>query len=246
MTKLTYIVPQGRSALEVYRSYKQALHEAGFEVLFSTTDAGEIGPYEAWHAAHYGDGPEHRGHLLRSPQDDYYIAARLAHPEGDVYAAIYILFSDEGRDYPYNVRVQADIIEEGTMEEGLVRADTMEQRLDIHGSVAIHGIHFDFDSAELLPESDETLAEIAGLLADNDELELYVVGHTDDVGDTAYNLELSERRAEAVVEALVEDYGVASHRLTPFGVGPTAPAASNETEEGRAQNRRVELVQRAQ
>lgn len=93
---------------------------------------------------------------------------------------------------------------------------------------------------DLKPESEPTLNEIAKLLNQNPNLKLYVVGHTDNVGDIAYNMKLSQARADSVVKK----YGIDANCLTPYGVGPLAPVTSNKTEEGRAKNRRVELVER--
>jgi len=92
--------------------------------------------------------------------------------------------------------------------------------------------------------SPATLGEIGKLLKANPALKLYVVGHTDAVGAVAYNKDLSEKRAAAVVQYLVRQHGIAADRLVPAGVGPLAPVATNATEEGRAKNRRVELVVR--
>ncbi|MBI3185988.1 MAG: OmpA family protein [Myxococcales bacterium] len=110
------------------------------------------------------------------------------------------------------------------------------------GKVAIYGIHFDTGKAEIKPESKPTLDEIAKLLTENAHLRVYVVGHTDNVGGLEGNLDLSKRRAESVVKALAATYGVAEARLRSHGVGPLAPVASNQSEGGRARNRRVELV----
>jgi OmpA-OmpF porin, OOP family len=96
--------------------------------------------------------------------------------------------------------------------------------------------------ADLKPESDATLKEIAKLLQQDPRLKLYVVGHTDNVGVLASNMDLSKRGGDAVVKVLTTTYNVAAARLTAEGDGPTAPVASNDTEEGRGQNRRVELV----
>ncbi len=244
VTKLTYVVPAQRSALEVFRSYKEALESADVDILFTASGEREIGRYQEWHEMRYGEGPEHRAYRLREADQEYYVAARLPHDEGDVYAAIYIMFGRGDRDFPDNVRVQVDIVEEGDMDEDLVSAESLRDQLRTHGSAAVQDIHFAFDSAKLLPESANTLDAIAGLLEADPQLELLVVGHTDDKGALDYNVDLSRRRAEAVATALSEDYGVAAGRLTPLGVGPAAPTASNLTEEGRAQNRRVELVER--
>ena len=110
------------------------------------------------------------------------------------------------------------------------------------GSVAISGgILFAFDSADINPGAEAITAKIAGMLQQHPTLELAVVGYTDNTGDFKYNLGLSKRRADAIVEQLVKD-GIARDRLAGVGVGPLNPIASNATEQGRAENRRVELV----
>ena len=136
------------------------------------------------------------------------------------------------------------ICEEKAMrQEVTADAKSMAQDISTTGKVAIYGIYFDFNKADVKPESDPTLKEIAALLKQNSKLNLYVVGHTDNVGSLSANMDLSERRAEAVVQALVSKHGVDAKRLKAQGVGPLCPIASNKTEEGRAKNRRVELVE---
>jgi OmpA-OmpF porin, OOP family len=135
------------------------------------------------------------------------------------------------------------IVEQKVMEQEIVAdANSLARDIRSTGHVSVYGIHFDFNKATVKPESQPTLKNIAKLLKADTELKLYVVGHTDSVGKIAYNMKLSRARAEAVVRALVTKHGVAQHRLDPYGVGPLSPVASNETEEGRALNRRVELV----
>jgi len=150
---------------------------------------------------------------------------------------IYVYAHSEGESY------ELKIIEKKAMEQEVV-ADAVSLAQDIRttGHASVYGIHFDFNKATVKPESEQTLKEIAKLLKQNPKLNLYVVGHTDNVGKIAYNMKLSQTRAEAVVEALVTKHGVSLNRLNPYGVGPLTPVASNETEEGRAVNRRVELV----
>jgi len=110
------------------------------------------------------------------------------------------------------------------------------------GSVAISGgILFAFDSAKVNPGAEAIVAKIAGMMEDHPTLELAVVGYTDNTGDFNYNLGLSKRRADAIVRQLIKN-GVSKDRLAGVGVGPLNPIASNDTEQGRAENRRVELV----
>jgi outer membrane protein OmpA-like peptidoglycan-associated protein len=110
------------------------------------------------------------------------------------------------------------------------------------GHVAVYGITFDTGKAVVKPESEAALNEVARLLQTDASLKLWVVGHTDTVGIVKDNLALSEARAKAVITALTGAHGVAAARLEGYGVGPLAPVASNQTDEGRAKNRRVELV----
>ena len=104
------------------------------------------------------------------------------------------------------------------------------------------GSYFDTDKDTVKAESQPTLAEIAKLLNSDPALRLHVVGHTDNQGKPDYNLDLSRRRAASIVAELTAKYGVPATRLDAFGCGLYAPVASNEAEEGRAMNRRVELV----
>jgi len=110
------------------------------------------------------------------------------------------------------------------------------------GRVATQGIFFDVNSDVIRPESGATLDEIGTMLQQHEEMRIAIEGHTDSQGADDYNLELSEHRAAAVVVFLVAEYDIAEDRLTSAGFGETVPAASNDTKEGRQQNRRVELV----
>ncbi|MFZ0449132.1 MAG: OmpA family protein [Desulfatiglandaceae bacterium] len=135
------------------------------------------------------------------------------------------------------------IVERKSMvQEVFADAKSLARDIRTTGHASVYGIYFDFNSAKVKPKSEKAINEIAKLLKGDLSLKLYVVGHTDNVGKIAYNMKLSQTRAEAVVKALATKYRVAQNRLNPYGVGPLAPVASNETEEGRALNRRVELV----
>jgi outer membrane protein OmpA-like peptidoglycan-associated protein len=136
-----------------------------------------------------------------------------------------------------------ELVEKQLMQQDVVAdASALSASLTATGKAAVYGIYFDTDKAEVKPESKPSLVEIAKLLKASPQLKLYVVGHTDNVGGFDHNVKLSNARAAAVVSALTSQHGVAAARLTPFGAGPTSPAASNASEAGRAKNRRVELV----
>lgn len=135
------------------------------------------------------------------------------------------------------------IVEKHAMTQDIVaNAEALTNDLNATGHSAVYGIFFDTGKSDLKPESGQALQEIAKLLKGNPVLKVYVVGHTDNVGGLEGNMKLSKDRANAVVDALVRTHGVVASRLSAFGNGPYAPVASNDTEEGRAKNRRVELV----
>jgi len=139
-----------------------------------------------------------------------------------------------------------DIIEVKTAELGEVSItpNYLVKELDQRGSVKVYGIQFDFDSSKIKPESTNTITQIADFLKQNPSENLYVVGHTDMQGSLAYNRQLSTDRAQAVIDALVRHHQIKKERLIPAGLAFLAPVATNMTEEGRKQNRRVELVRR--
>jgi outer membrane protein OmpA-like peptidoglycan-associated protein len=117
----------------------------------------------------------------------------------------------------------------------------MEKTLAEKKPVEVYGIYFDFNSANIKPESESVLKEISDILHKNPDWKLSVGGHTDNIGDAPFNQDLSNRRAAAVKDALVTRYGIAPSRLTTSGYGASRPIESNATMEGRARNRRVEL-----
>lgn len=117
----------------------------------------------------------------------------------------------------------------------------MKAALDSEGKVALYGILFDFDKATLLQSSNKQLQEVLTLLIENPELSLEIQGHTDSDGSETYNLELSQRRSESVLEYLII-FGIDPSRLRARGYGESMPVAPNDTDENKAKNRRVELV----
>ncbi len=137
------------------------------------------------------------------------------------------------------------IVEEKPMEQFIVAdADALRQEISLTGKATVDGIYFDTGKAVVKAESGPALVEIEKLLRKDAEMKIFVVGHTDSVGKVDYNMNLSARRAAAVVEVLVSQHGVSRSRLEPHGVGPLAPSAANTSEDGRAKNRRVEIVER--
>ena len=120
--------------------------------------------------------------------------------------------------------------------------NSLERDLSERRSAEVYGIHFGFSSAAIRAESERVLKEIGDTLQRNPEWKLRIEGHTDGIGSDAANLELSRRRSAAVRDALVGRFKIAADRLSTDGKGESAPKATNDTPEGRAQNRRVELT----
>jgi OOP family OmpA-OmpF porin len=145
----------------------------------------------------------------------------------------------------WNQMYLVTIVEKAAMKQEIVAdAEAMGNDLRSTGHVSIYGVYFDTGKAEIKPESDAALSEIATLLKKDGALKLYVVGHTDNVGSFESNMKLSNDRANAVVNVLSQKHGIAAERLKAHGVASLSPVASNDAEDGKAKNRRVELVKR--
>lgn len=160
------------------------------------------------------------------------LVAAIALPKGWSGVHAFTVTADGGGGA--NTRAQTTIRIDGSVP--LASAFTKQKR------VRVYGIHFDVDSAHIQPQSEATVEQIAQVLRSNPSWRMRVEGYTDSDGGAAYNLGLSERRAQSVVNDLVTRYGIARSRLTAAGYGLTHPVASNDTEAGKALNRRVELV----
>ena len=263
-TRILYTVPGGRSPLEVVRNYEQELKQNGFTVLYQCARE-KCGTDDGWLAEYYLYSTNRKLHnyppngsgrpagqvseyAFSGAKDQQYLAAKRVSPQGDVYASVYVALGqfDMHKETFDHALVLLDLVETKPMETRMVTVDApaMAKGLENAGHIALYGIYFDTDKTDIKPESAATLKEIATLLKGDPKLALYVVGHTDNVGGDDYNLDLSRRRAAAVVAALTSQHGIDPKRLKPSGVGLLAPVAANDSEEGRAKNRRVELVKR--
>ncbi len=230
VTAIYYTVPEGRSALEIFRNYESALKNAGFQELFTCSKTCGDPPPSGFYPLNDAFG--------NYSSDTRYLAAKLTRAAGDVYVALWEY------DSTFDVKTFLAVVEIKPMESGLVTVNAASLASDITrtGHASVYGIYFDSGKADVKPESGAALKEIANLLQQDPQLKLYVVGHTDNVGTLANNMDLSRRRADAVVKVLTTTYSVPAMRLSAQGDGPTAPVASNDTEDGRAKNRRVDLV----
>lgn len=251
VTRIWYEAAGTTSALELMRNYQNELRAGGFEILY---DSGADPAATKWPAYFNNVGEKDlrtsRSHFVfRAARDSSTLvcSAKLGRPEGDVYVQLTAVQWDKAHP-TYKARqgayIAVDIVEVKAMVQNMivVSAGEMAAAIGAAGRVALYGILFDFNKADIKPESKPALEEIAKLMKSDPGLKLYVVGHTDDVGGLEANLALSKRRADAVAGALTRDYGIDAARLSPHGLAFLSPVAVNTTEEGRAKNRRVELV----
>jgi OOP family OmpA-OmpF porin len=167
-------------------------------------------------------------------EDPRYTWVKVAKDDKEIWAQV---------DTAWNKGYMLTIIEKQAMaQEVFASAELFKNGLKTSGHVEVPGIFFDTGKADLKPESQAAVSEVAKLLKTDLGLKVYVVGHTDNTATLDFNIKLSKARAEAVAQALVTQHGIAANRLNGQGVGPLLPVASNDSEEGRAKNRRVELV----
>ncbi|QSI29045.1 OmpA family protein [Variovorax sp. RKNM96] len=252
-----YKLPDGRSLLEVQRNYEASLKAKGFQLKFScvTTDGScykkdpdRDSPYtDVSGLANAIDTPEWpqigRGRQFVSnyfENSGRYVLAQYDGPAGTVYASIALAESTPGKGNFAFVRV----VETKAMESDkivFVDATAMQKGLEQNGRVNLYGIHFDLDKDTIKPESQPTIDEIAKLMRANPQLRVQVVGHTDAQGEEPHNADLSRRRSVSVIAALAKT-GVDGRRFTSRGAGSKEPVAPNTSEDGRAKNRRVELM----
>lgn len=240
ITRIVYRGPEDRTTLEIMSNYRSSLESAGFEILYSCSDdCGRLFHWTLYHDDSVIRNTKTSANAFDKPQDLRYLAAKRATDEGIVHVGVMVAIDSIWTKKPATLLT---VIESEPMDTGMVTVKSMAEGLDAEGHVSIYGIYFDSGSATLKPESDATLEEISNLLHERSALKLLVVGHTDNQGGYDLNMDLSAKRAASVVQALTSRFGISASRLRPAGVGFLAPVASNDTEAGRAKNRRVELV----
>lgn len=246
--------PTEKSTYEVFRSYEKELQAAGFEMLASIGDkprdvqrfSRQINKGDGSNAltdrTYQLDGKGAGGGDLDwlATFAEHYIAARKV--EGGAETLVVVLIADRRDLYA------VDILESAAMEDDTVALslDALRAQMTSEGRIALYGILFDTGSANLRAESQSALDVIATYLRENPNRSFYVVGHTDDAGNLASNMQLSSARAASTVDALVEKAPGAKARLLAHGVGPLSPVATNADGDGRQLNRRVELVSKVQ
>jgi OmpA-OmpF porin, OOP family len=226
VTYVHYDVPKSASPLQVFRNYQSSLKRSGFKDLFVCER-----PCTEANLGSFQDLMKAPKHYLNYSTDNQFLAAQ----RNGTYVSLWV--NDGG--------VWLHVVEKQSLNDGLmeVRGESpMAKSLNADGKVDVYGFQFDTGKALLKDGSKPTLQELGKVLQDNPNLNIEVVGHTDDVGGPDANQRLSEQRAAAVADALTKGYGIASNRLSTRGMGQTAPLEPNTTEAGRAKNRRVEII----
>ncbi|MCZ8130753.1 MAG: OmpA family protein [Steroidobacteraceae bacterium] len=261
VTTAYYRLPAATPLIEAFRNYEAALRSGGFQVTASCRPPEcRNGPLSSPHfdeqwsrrQVRFARGmPEGTRYVNDVRRDTHVLVAerRVNGRRQDVTVALFegpprYGLEPAGREFDARQFAAVIVVDEAPPALGKVKvysAQELGAALAAEGRQVLYGLYFDTDSAVLKPESAPQLSEIAQLLKAQSGLSLFVVGHTDSTGSLLANEALSGQRAKSVVNALVAQ-GVVAGRLTPRGVGPFAPVASNADEQGRALNRRVELV----
>jgi len=250
VSRYTYLAPSGRTAAELFRNYKNEFQRLDLETLYEkgAGERGWFGPTLTPTAAEdriegilaYNEAEERvLVGKTKDAQPTYYYVFVTSYRDG--------LIPDRLRNAikPGSPLAQLIVVVPEQMEQKMtfVSATEMSQSLASSGHIALYGVYFDTDKDVIRVDSQRTLQEIAQLLKGQPTLRLHIVGHTDNQGAVEHNLDLSRRRAANVVRDLTSNFAIPGNRLDSFGAGWYAPVASNDSEDGRSKNRRVELVQ---
>jgi len=242
--------PEGRSGFEIIKNYENTIKDMGGEIIFTTRDPQSIMINDSYFEEFFAKARVERG--LGGDEFSYtyfpgefteYLLAKTTTAAKDIYTIIAVgkgMWAASQDDITFYEIVT---LETEAMEMDMVSIDSLQQGIETDGRVAIYNIYFDTGEAIIKAESAEALATTADFLKENQDKRYLVVGHTDNTGDYMMNMNLSESRAEAVVEKLLSEYGINEEQLTAVGVGPASPLFSNSTEAGRSKNRRVEIVE---
>ena len=249
------------TVLEVQKNYEQALKNGNFEIVYSAFGRKKIsGNYKIQNVYEtFGEVDVIKEYQYIKPKsyfrfsmsvhnsnidtDNAYFVAK-GKRDGKIYTmAIFIHYNRTNWEgLKDNIFVLTQIVEQEDMETGQVSAASIEEKIKSEGKEVFHNILFDFGSDNLTQDSYAIVETLSKYLKANPTQKYYIVGHTDNVGSLPANQTLSEKRAKAVLKALTSKYAVSLAQLSAHGVGQLSPLAINTTEEGRALNRRVEIV----
>lgn len=249
-TSIVYEIPLGKSTVEVMKNYQDAFKANDAEILFECK-GGDCDGTTAWYNAKFFEKVYGKDNRQSNGEISHYFDFGTYHVSqrymvGKITTSDKIYYVEIGMTPTYDgkpVKVCVEVIEQETLESGLIaiNADVIKDTLEKEGKLILDGILFDTGKTDLKPSSFEVIEMVAQYLNTNPKAQVYIVGHTDDIGNFGDNTLLSEGRALRVAQAL-QNFGDFQERVTPLGVGPACPVVTNETEEGRMKNRRVEIV----
>jgi OOP family OmpA-OmpF porin len=230
VTYIHYEIDKQASALQVFRNYQSMLRRSGFKELFVCERPcirDNLGDLKGLLGA--------RSLYLNGAEDIQYVAAQ----RGNTYVSLAVNSMGSSTD-AWLLVIDKGQLDDGKM--GISGDSPIAKALSAQGRVDLYGFYFDTGKSSLKKGSEKTLNELAQVLQDNPTLKIQVLGHTDNVGQDADNQQLSQERAQSVVNALSEQQGIDGTRLEALGLGASQPIAPNSSEKDRARNRRVEIV----
>lgn len=229
-------VPAGRSPLEIVRNYEEAITNSGGRVLMAGTSKECIDAFMKLNG-HPDHGLTNYNYMM-FPRGAYHYFCGVTSSEDLDYYVVVVAGKVEQSVFYHLVTIETK-----AMEMDMVSAENINESMIAEGHIAIYDILFETGKSEINLRSATALKNIAKFLIANPEKKYLIVGHTDNVGDFDANIKLSTDRANAIVNELVEKHSVNKDQLKPTGAGSIAPVATNSTDEGKAKNRRVEIVE---
>ena len=242
VNRIQYVTSKDNNPAFVYMNYLNALKKSNWEILFSGSGDDQLGNDNGeWYFYLFGNEGYQQDDKFGSKYNQRghnhcYITAKYEDNDVSYYASIYIVEKDDF------TLINQDIIKVKNPDVGLVTAKLLTEKIEKKGHLALDGIFFETGKAVITEKSVPALKNIAKYLNRNKDKKFFIVGNTDNVGSFSSNMKLSERRAKAVMYALINKYGVDANQLKAYGVANLSPMVSNSTENGRAKNRRVEIV----
>jgi OmpA-OmpF porin, OOP family len=241
-SSILYKAPK-HGLFEIFSTYKKLLKKKGFEIVFECEKDSSCGgnfrdalynlnPFEN------NPGWTYSSAIVGGRSANYYIAAKKKIAGNDTYVSI---FANSG--WWNHPMYRVDVAQISALDTKVIPASDIEKTMAAEGRAIFYGINFNSGKSAIKTESEATLAQIAIFLK-KAKGQFYVVGHTDDQGSLSSNMTLSQARANSIVDSLVKNHSVPTNKLSPHGTGPLSPVASNLNEDGKALNRRVEIVQK--
>lgn len=247
ITRIQYMITDDEGFSKVVNYYETILIEDEFEITaFTKSNKPMNVAGRNWTTAVFNDlSYKERSKIAGNKSGEenrYYIAGHVTKQDRRIYLAM-IINEFAKREVYVHVDIIDPIKKPGSIEkQEIVTAETIAKNIEQNGYSVIYGIYFDPGGIDIKPDSKPALDEIAKYIKDNNGVAFYVVGHTAMDENLDFQIALSRRRADEVVKILTSRYFINSERLIPQGVGPLAPITTNQHNEGKEMNQRIEIV----